>query len=310
MEPQPSPTQLPPAFTTRTPYDRTGIVQESIPCCRCGYDLRGLDIKAICPECGESVARSVVGDLLEFMPAERIRRLHRILGGITLGTYLSVLLPIFGSILAGFAVGLTGSPAAMATVMFVILAFGLVVLAKYWWALSSLDGDLSETALAKSAKRACVLMIIGYLAWMLQSLLGGFSPWTSFRQLVVPVGPQPGAAAIPWTLVLSWLLFPIWIGFSGAYFWNAQHALSFIARKAPDALIEHRARSRRLSSVLWWSIGWLALFLGPLVAISNLTTTIKDCRFHTKRALSIAQARGLADAEIAANPKSPDSPHT
>ena len=34
-------------------------LQSDVPCARCGYDLRGLIAESCCPECGESIARSV-----------------------------------------------------------------------------------------------------------------------------------------------------------------------------------------------------------------------------------------------------------
>ncbi|MEM8757332.1 MAG: hypothetical protein AAGF47_06080 [Planctomycetota bacterium] len=289
-----APDALPAQFAQRTPYDKQGMVTESVPCCRCGYDVRGLHLQAICPECREPVARSVVGDLLAFMPAERVRALHKGLGLVSLGSGLSVLLPI-ALIVISIVFGVAAAGGAAMPEWFVVmlsaglLLGGLAVLTAGWWSLGSVDGSGSETKAGRTARRACVLMAVGYLAWAAQFFLGS-------------LGPGPGGGAGPGAIgvvpaigisgVTGLVLFPVWIGFSAAYVWHAQQYLSMIARRAPDPLLEHRARSRRLSGVLLWTVGVLVFFLGPLVAISNLMSTVKDCRFHTKRALQAAASGG------------------
>lgn len=55
--------------------DRSGRLAQSLPCVRCGYDLRGLAPHGACPECGEEIARSAQSDRLRFANANWVRRL-------------------------------------------------------------------------------------------------------------------------------------------------------------------------------------------------------------------------------------------
>lgn len=282
------------------PYDKSGRLIRSVACSGCGYDLLGLDVRASCPECGAAVARSVAGDLLEFMDTERLELLHRRLGRVVKGTYLSVLMPIVGSLVSGLLFGLsfsaTGGPpvsfALMNSVGLVLIALnaiGLVVLTTAWLPLGKTDGDSGQTRLDRAARRAGILMIVGYAASLAIQLLSS-GPGV-FGSAMTGLGGSP----IVGIFVL--LCYPVWLGCSAAYLWNAQAFLAGIAARAPDPLLVHRARGRRLSSVLWWTLGVLALFLGPLVAISNLLSTLKDVRFHTKRA---REARAAAPVGAAA----------
>ncbi len=276
-------TPLPAEFVPRSrePYDKAGRVTEPIACCKCGYNLIGLDLRGVCPECTEPVARSVVGNLLEFMPAERLTALHKRLGLVTLGTFASVLMPIIGGVIAifvGMAIagggGMGGTASSLLGVgVTAINLTGLIVLCIAWFGLARTDGEMGETQLDRSAMRAGLFMLISYLAWLAAPFL------TSGPGIFARGGL--GVSGVLGTIGL--VLYAVWIGFSAAYLWNAQHFLMMIASRAPDPLLAHKVRGRRLSSVLWWTLGLLVFFLGPLAAVSNLLASVQDVRFHTKR---------------------------
>ncbi len=46
--------------------DEMGRIAQDLDCVRCGYNLRGLEPRASCPECDEAVARALRGELLRF----------------------------------------------------------------------------------------------------------------------------------------------------------------------------------------------------------------------------------------------------
>lgn len=254
------------------------------------------------------MARSVVGDLLEFMPPERAKRLHGLLDTVAFGTYLSVMMPVVAWLLIIFITMASSGGTAprgytRAMIIGPLFLAPLVMLALTWWNLASLDGVPAETRAGRTAKRVCWTLVVGYLAWLgpvLFSVLVGQVSAFSFSL----AGNVTTGSGIRSLIVLT--CYAVWVGFSAAYFWNAQDYLAMIARQVPDPLLEHRARSRRLGAVLWWTIGLLAMFLGPLVAMSNLVSTVRDCRFHTKRArnaLRSASAGGVASG----SPTTPDT---
>jgi len=41
--------------------DANGFIDQDRPCCRCGYDLRGLRPEGRCPECGTVIAATLLG---------------------------------------------------------------------------------------------------------------------------------------------------------------------------------------------------------------------------------------------------------
>ena len=77
--------------------DQAAVVGEDIPCCHCGYNLRGLEVGGNCPECGAGVGPSIAGDLRDSSP-QWLRSLARgarlIVGGLVL-VFVMTLLPIF-----------------------------------------------------------------------------------------------------------------------------------------------------------------------------------------------------------------------
>lgn len=52
-----------------------GSLGADIPCRKCGYNLRGLNVEGKCPECGTMVGLSVSGDLLRFSDPEWVQGL-------------------------------------------------------------------------------------------------------------------------------------------------------------------------------------------------------------------------------------------
>jgi hypothetical protein len=52
------------------------LATQDVPCLRCGYNLRGLKIDGLCPECGAPIARSLHGNLLGYSAPEYVAKLQ------------------------------------------------------------------------------------------------------------------------------------------------------------------------------------------------------------------------------------------
>ncbi len=51
-------------------------IAEDLKCTRCGYNLRGLTLSKLCPECGTSIERSIHGNLLRYADPDWVNKLR------------------------------------------------------------------------------------------------------------------------------------------------------------------------------------------------------------------------------------------
>ncbi len=106
-------------------------------CLICGYDLAGLDISGVCPECATPIERSLRGNLLRYASPGYIGTLRT---GANL-VFVAMLLSVFG----GLVVGVLGIFLALLNVpstepLEVLLDLGTLVAMLFgWWILSTPD---------------------------------------------------------------------------------------------------------------------------------------------------------------------------
>jgi len=134
----------------REPAESSGASAAQIApgtrCVICGYDLTGLWLRGICPECGAPVERSLRGDRLAYSAPEYVRTLTRGAGVINL-VLLAQTLSIVGSIAWAIAAAATGlsmnaqaaGQYAMSGVRVIASIAGLVG----WWLLSAPEPRLT-----------------------------------------------------------------------------------------------------------------------------------------------------------------------
>lgn len=97
MSLSPSPNEL----TAEHPHTP---VEANVDCRRCGYNLRGLNSQARCPECSTPVGLSIQGDLLRYSDPDWLDKLR---GGSALLSW-GMGLTFLGSCLGGIGAGLPG----------------------------------------------------------------------------------------------------------------------------------------------------------------------------------------------------------
>lgn len=91
---------------------------EDLKCTRCGYNLRGLTLDKLCPECATPIARSIHGNLLRYADPEWLDRLR-------LGAELMLWTILIGVVL-GVAAGLfmafmtVGLPQVFVSIVFML----------------------------------------------------------------------------------------------------------------------------------------------------------------------------------------------
>lgn len=98
-----------------------GALEKDMFCSRCGYNLRGLTLEGLCPECGSPVSRSVHGNLLRFAHPEWINKLRK---GIAVKLW-GMLIGLGIGVIAGISVVLAMPPVIISIVSLVGGLFGL-----------------------------------------------------------------------------------------------------------------------------------------------------------------------------------------
>lgn len=87
-----------PNITNGAILDEAGTVKSDIPCRKCGYNLRGLNVGGRCPECGSPVGLSVQGDLLRFADPNWLMTLRKGVNLILIGVLVAVIVALAGAL--------------------------------------------------------------------------------------------------------------------------------------------------------------------------------------------------------------------
>lgn len=147
-------------------------IAEDLKCTRCGYNLRGLTLSKLCPECGTPIERSIHGNLLKYADPDWVNKLR--LGALL--TLWNLLIAILLGAAAG-ALPSMGMPQVAASMLSLIGGiFGL-------WAIFLLTTP--EPAIAfeedpitlRKLVRTCA--VINFVGQTLQqaALSGGLQAW-------------------------------------------------------------------------------------------------------------------------------------
>ncbi len=229
----------------------TTTITRDLSCLRCGYSLRGLARDALCPECGDPVSRTLVGDVLAATPLAYRRRLYRGARVIWWAGLGAMILAMGGPIviIAGASQGL---PDQLVGGCALVAGFGVlgavVAFPIGWFILTGPDPSrLTRTTLDRAALWTRVSVIVGAVWFSLNiagvSLLAGRT--TGIIELALSFLPL---------MLLGW------------HSWMAMHYVSLVAARVPDPRVQQLARTRRITVTLWATLGLFLCGVGVIAA--------------------------------------------
>ncbi len=90
-----------------SPYGE-GPIYHDLNCKHCGYNLRGLNVDRVCPECGTPVGKSVLGDQLRFSDPSWVRNIAKGVNVILWSVVAGILLGVFSVVVSMVVLGSSG----------------------------------------------------------------------------------------------------------------------------------------------------------------------------------------------------------
>lgn len=264
----------------------SAIVDHDRPCVRCSYNLRGAWVGGACPECGEAVASSLRGELLQHSSAEYLRTLLRGLRFVLNGL-LAMVLVITASIVASVLRAGPGVQLLLAIAQ--VLVSGAILLG--YWLLTTPDpryvGSTEAPDTARRVVRVAVVVQVAGLALSIPLLmLGGVGtggmggPAGGRAGAVVLLALYFGAQAIA---MLAWL----------AQFLGAMTYTAWLGGRVPDVWLVNRARRYRWLLPVVAVVFFLVFLLGPLVALVMYWNLLNRLSQHVKSILEKGHPESL-----------------
>lgn len=231
----------------------TPVVPGSRFCITCGYQLSGLPLDGVCPECSTRVELSLTRLSLLTDPIEHVRTLRRGALRLMVGTLLFLGGPLFLIPLGFFAAGLGAD--SLDAAIFAAMQFAAASVTI--WGARGYTQENPDTAIAK-------LLEVTRIAVLLPSMaLFGFSALGMSLTLAFAAssdGSGGWAVLITYVFgVLAWLFMV-----PGVISYTAK-----LAARVPDRRLEKRAESLKVPIVILLLLGvatWgIASFLGVLL---------------------------------------------
>ena len=242
-------------------------LDRSQPCVKCAYDLRGLPLDGVCPECGTPVQDSLRGWLLRYASPEYRRKLGLGLSIVLNGILAMVVLTIL-QMVAGFS-GWRGG--GFDTGMHIV-NFGLAIamIAGYWFMTEPDPGytGLEKPNSARQVLRTAVLAQAGLNLLSVVLVLTG----------AMSTSPTGVTAATAFVLLL---------GFAGLVAWAVQffatmRYMRWLAGRVPDAAMQKRTETYMWLLPVLSIVGIILVGLGPLIALILYWNLLDQLRKHLR----------------------------
>ena len=258
-------------------------------CAVCQYSLRGLPPNGACPECGTDIQFSLVGRSLMYCDLGYLRRLQRgasTVAGSVMAIVISIVIAIGGILAVAFLGNRGGAVLGVPMVTLTLCLFLLVIplnaifLLVGWTGFTALEpGDVIDTRTRRRRRNARLSVLL--LPMAMGVLFFGpavFSPMLS-------------------GLALMFVTLGVFLVLPAVHIWFAMDYALILAGRIPDQKLMRHARSGRRSLVVWQTVGFVLLGLGPLMALAGYCGLFDRL---SKRLKEIV--RGREDGSIPSSP--------
>ncbi len=249
-----------------------GVVESDRTCTRCSYNLRGLAINGNCPECGAPVADSLRGLLLQYASPEYLQAVGRGLSLILNGLLVWIIAMIGILLVRGSAANLGFSPSTIRSIEILMSAAqvgvaGMLALG-YWWYTQPDPGYVGQES-TTGARRVLRSMAVVRM---------GFEVVTLVTTFIAPLGGSVGSVAEYIAYAALLLGFVAWC----VQFFATMRYTRWLARRVPDAYIVRRASRYMWLLPLIATVGAIAVYIGPLLALVMYWNLLDRLRKHFK----------------------------
>jgi hypothetical protein len=271
-----------------SPSDKQ-VIKHALLCASCSYNLQSLPADALCPECAKPISETLRGDLLALADPIWVKKLYR---GTLLVT-IAVLLPLIlyvGLIvtLIIFVMTYHHTTADKAEQIIIILFWILTVLAAMtasWGAVLATSPepfrqDSQHDRFRKHTRWSGVL-------WASMLFLILLHATSSFHAVALPKNLLDAAWFCSFSIAPAY------------HYWAVTHYIQALALRIPDLDLAETARKRRTRMILWTTVGFFLLGVGPLVAFIIYLTTIQRLCNGLERVVEDIKLRQLAAASTA-----------
>lgn len=276
LRPPPLPPAIPATaspYTAAIPEPSYSVLAFPLACIQCDYNLEGLSLDGVCPECGTPIARSASGDLLVFTPIDDVRRIDRgvrnAVRGLTLFITTLALVTVVGMLIVGL-VPVSSRPQLERPAK---LGLGLVGLAVFTLAIAwHLRGWL---ALARPAHGASELAPYDpkYPLLRLVAIAMSLGLWVLAAGLLFRYAWIAPGARVPPTLQVLLPIGGVIVATAFGVFWT----LACLVGHTLLLKVPMRQRAAKLKTVTWTMLPTLAVV--SLAAAGSVRVPLIPCAF-------------------------------
>ncbi len=280
----------PPIHTTSSNQPPGVFVEIDRPCFKCSYNLKGLPIMGVCPECGMPVQDSLKGILLRFASPEYLATIRSGLSLILNGIILSIVVGV-GSILVslvfafkvaaavrtGTTVG-TGDALAICIGIANLVPTAMIFLG--YWRFTQPDPGFVGLERPDSARKIIRIAIGVQAAFQVVHLAFGLIATVLSRGSAISDLIKTFAAILSFASLAAWAV----------QFFAMMLYLRWLAARLPDLFVLKRSKTYMWLLPLLGTVG-VVVFIGPIVALVLYWNLLDRVRKHLR---SIAESGQLA----------------